>query len=145
MTCAACSARVENGLKRIKWVSSVSVNFLTGRTNVIIDHGIFEQDNSAPSVQNYERASIDTINAHVNLNDNSVKMVDTLCSAVRSIGYGAETMADDTKGGNASFLVDGMVCDECPLRIERRLLSMTGVNTVVVDKDEGRVAVVGPI
>merc|ERR1712196_684458 len=114
MTCAACSARVENGLKRINWVSSVSVNFLTGRTNVIIDHGIFEQDNSAPSVQNYERASIDTINAHVNLNDKSVKMVDTLCSAVRAIGYGAETMADDTKGGNAIFLVDGMICDECP-------------------------------
>ena len=52
MTCAACSAHVENAVKKVKGVASVSVSLLTNSMTVEFDEGVTNADAIVSAVKN---------------------------------------------------------------------------------------------
>jgi Cu+-exporting ATPase len=117
MSCAACASRVEAVLEAEPSTESAFVNFLTGKATVTLVPGAA-----------------------------AIKCAPDLVAAVVKAGYAAAAVSGPTLGagtGEASveLLVAGMVCDACPLRLERALGAMAGVRHVKASLLSGRVEV----
>jgi len=97
MSCAACVARVEKGLRQMQGVGSAEVNFATGRVSLEYD----------PTLADWE-----TLKGRIR--ELGYEPVET----------GSEPQGSIRK---ATLMVGGMTCAACVRRVEQALKSVRGV------------------
>jgi len=112
LDCGDCSAKLEKGIKKIKGVVYAEVNFASAKMKVTYDGSVVDTDDITKTVSGFGY---------------SAKLVRV------SAGYpGAHKTV---------FKVSGLDCADCAAKLEKRILSMSGVRFAQVNFATGKLTV----
>ena len=103
MSCAACAARIEKGLKKVEGVKQANINFAVEKATVEFDDSVVGQDKIGETVKKLGYGILQDVSHTVN------------------------------EKNNVDLKITGMSCAACAAKIEKKLGRMEGIDNAAVN------------